>query len=170
MTNTSKSTTLKKKKSIASSNQPPIVAETPSDTGFSPDRWLLIFPVGAMVVICLYIFIMSADYLLHIAPPFLDAFLIPPFPALLIALLGLGYIYNTLKGRPIRKLSRIIVRILLIVFLAFLPFAATSAWGGNGPDANPFLAYALFGNPFTLAILSILAIAGGVGLMGKLKK
>jgi hypothetical protein len=134
--------------------------------------WPLI-PLGLMVITCLYIFLVNIQTLLYLfSPSFYGAFWFPALPSLLIALFGVLYIYKTLTRKRITKSAKAISYILLIIFFTFLLFVATIP-GGKGhictglfgvqtdcSSTNALTLYILFANPYSLMLLSTIAIVG----------
>lgn len=177
MTNTSKSTT-PKKKSIAHQRALK-VGESSYLEFLSKGDDYLVFPVGALVLVSLYIFAVDfGSFSILFTPSFLGIIAYPAFPAFLIALFGLGYIYKIMKRESIGKLPKMMASILLVIF-AFFIIAMASIIGGKGNlcsggqgcvDSSTFMASIVFANPITLMLLSALAITGGIGLLRRSKK
>ncbi len=183
MTNTTKTTAQKTKKTTRKKVRPTTEsARSLSTFTLTKDNWLVI-PTILLVLVCLYFFITGSYILAYLfTPSFYGVLWYPAVPSLLIALFGMGYIYKTLTGRSVGKLANVILRVLLVVFVLFLFFAVMIP-GGKGytctglfgvqtdcSQTNAFMLEVYFGNPFSLMLLSALAVTGNVALLVKAKQ
>lgn len=166
MAATTKSTTAKKKQAI------------PSGAAFRKSDWIII-PAGLMVITCLAIVILKAYALTHIlTPQYYDVFWYPPVPSLLVAVFGVMYLYKVLHRQFIHKTAEAIAYLLIVIFAVFAFQIATivagkghacTGWSGviDCTQINASTLYIVFANPYSLTLLSVLAIAGGISLLLK---
>jgi hypothetical protein len=150
-----------------------------SKNAFRKSDWILI-PLGLIVATCLTIVVMKSYVLTYLlTPQFYDAFWFPPFPSLLIAIFGILYIYKTLQRKPIGKLAELIAYTLLLVFVIFI-IQVVMILAGKGQvcsglfgvptecsEVNAMMLSIFFANPYSLTLLSSLAILGIASLLLK---
>jgi hypothetical protein len=146
---------------------------------FTKSDWV-IFPLGLVVIICLSLVVMKAYALTYIlTPSFYNAFWFPPFPSLLIALFGIVYIYKTVRRKLVGGIAKAIAYIILAVSAIFI-FQVAMIIGGKGElctnlygvltdcsEAHALTLYVFFANPYSLALISSIAVAGGIVLLVK---
>lgn len=138
----------------------------------------IILPLGAMVVVCMGLVVLKPYALANfLSPSLYDAFWFPPFPALLVALFGIMYIYKTLQKKFINHIARVIACLLLAIFGVFIIIIGVAilskghqcnglfALAADCPEVNARVLYAVFGNPYSLVVISGLALAGGGALL-----
>lgn len=147
-----------------------------SKNAFRKSDWILV-PLGLIVATCITIVIMKAYVLTYLlTPQFYDVFWFPPVPSLLIAIFGVIYIFKTLKRQSIGKVAQIAAYTLFIIFLIFIIQVALII-GGKGQlcsglfgiprdcaEANAMMLSVFFANPYSLTLLSSLAILGTASL------
>ena len=148
-----------------------------SKNAFRKSDWILI-PLGLIVVTCITIVIMKAYVLTYlVTPQFYDVFWFPPVPSLLIAIFGVIYIFKTLKRQSIGSVAQIAAYTLFVVFLVFIIQVALII-GGKGQvcsglfgiprdcaEVNAMMLSVFFANPYSLTLLSSLAILGTTSLL-----
>lgn len=150
---------------------------TGSKNAFKKSDWILI-PLGLIVATCLTIVAMKGYVLTYLlTPQFYDAFWFPPFPSLLIAIFGIIYIYKTLQRKPIGKIAEMTAYTLLLVFVIFIIQLGLIVTGKGQicsglfgvptecSQVNAMMLGVFFANPYSLTLLSSLAILGVTSLL-----
>lgn len=187
MTNNTKKPTARVKRSVAGTT-PKKAAEqivTASKEGGFDRRKLLAIPLAFLATYCIYTTFLSLSSFSQIFQvPLYEILMFPPFATIFVGTFSCLAIYILLKGKAIGGLATAVAWILVAIsaWLGFSWLAYT--FPGNGPkactglfgvrdscaDVSYLQVYVLLLNPFSLALYSLLAIAGIATMTRRLKK
>ena len=161
----------KKKPTVA------IHAQTRPSRGRPGKRHWIIFPLGAMVIVCMSLIVLKSYALIRLPLPSLyDTLWFPPFPALLVTIFGIAYIYKISQRKPVGKTANIIASVLLAIFGIFIIIIGVIIAGkghicsgffemsSDCSEVGALMLYTFFGNPYSLVLISSLALAGSAAL------
>ncbi|MDN5274352.1 MAG: hypothetical protein JWP06_253 [Candidatus Saccharibacteria bacterium] len=179
MTASMKPTIAKETKPVTQSGRLKVSQGKASRDRLRKSDWIVL-PLGLMIAVCLCLVVLKAYALTYIlTPSFHDLFWFPPFPSFFVALFGGMYIYKTLRRRFIGRVAKIVAYILLSVFVVFI-FQIAMIVGGRGQicsgiygvlidcsESHASTLSALFANPYSLIVVSGIAIIGGIALLVK---
>lgn len=147
-------------------------------------RKLLVAPLIALVIYCVYLVTPTLNGLTAVYSSPLQIFMFMPLPMLLVTAFSCLASYMLLKGKSIGKVTTSIawIFVLVIGWLALASLASAFP-GSNTPmceglfgamqkcaDVNGLETYVLFLNPFSLGLYSLLSIVGIIIMIKRLRR
>lgn len=181
--NTKNPTTKTKRAAVSADRQKAKPTTKAQEQAFDAHK-LLAIPLLALVTYCAYIAILDLPSFSQVFRVPLAILMFPPFPAIFVGAFSALAVYMLLKGKSLGRVATSLAWIFIAVSLWLALTWAIS----NNPGSNPSQCEGLFGarqncadvdyfqafifllNPFSLALYSLLSIAGIATLAMRLKK